>query len=162
MIQDIAADLALEKQITSSFAADITIQQMIARGLPLSRVAEAEVFLTSRHQLYVFIQAEGAITTGDVRKMVRHMGCEIDDFIGPRGDSQYFTRIATEKFRTVFPGRMPLSEDDLRYYYTLIPYNPALVRVKTVTHNVLYQFDPESESSWRPVIKLVYRSVKAK
>lgn len=162
MIQDIAADIALEKYITAAFRPGINVHQMIARHLPLSRVAHADVFLTSRHQLFAFISAEGAITTGDVRKMVRHMGAEIEDFLPPKGDADYFTRIATEKFRATYPGRTPLHDDDLRYYYTLVPYNPALVKIKAVTQGALFQYDASSESSWRAAVKLVYRAVKAK
>lgn len=160
MIQDIAADIALEKHLKSRFHDGLNVHHMIVRELPVSRMATADIFMTSKNQLFAFLQAQGPMTTGDVRKIMRHMGCEVDEFLPPITDKNYFTRVATEKFRATYPGRTPLNDDDLRYYYTLVPYNPALVKIQAITNGVIYQFDPTSESSWRPAAKLVYRTVK--
>ena len=67
--------------------------------------------------------------------------------------------IATRKFQEVFPGRRTVSEDDIAFYKTLVPYSPALVLIREVKTGTIYQYDSDASGGWRPHAKFSYRRI---
>src|SRR5690606_20558376 len=116
-------DIALERVSKESFGVDLEISKVIARGIPVGRVADATVFLTKKKQLYVFISARSRLLLGDITKIVSRMGLRAELYLPPVGNPDYFNVIAKEKFEQVFPGRSYVQDDELRFYRTLAPYN---------------------------------------
>lgn len=162
MNADIYDDIAIESTARDYFGVDFEIRRVVGRDIPTGHTTRATVFLTRQNRLYALVTGHSAITYGDVRKIIRHMGMEIDKFAAPKHDPQYFTHQATERFRQVFPGLRPVGDDDLRYYKQLAPCNPALVRIAAVTDGVIRQFDATDTKNWRPFAKFPYRQVVAK
>ncbi|NCU31323.1 hypothetical protein EOL73_03930 [Candidatus Saccharibacteria bacterium] len=161
MLDEAMGDIAIEEIVKKDFGLSVAVRQVVAREIPVSHTAEATVFLTPKHQLFVLINAESALTLGDVRKLVKKMGLEAEGYLPPVHDKDYFNVVAREKFRTVFPGRHSIDESELRYYRLLAPYNPALVRINAVTDGVIRQFDSHHSSGWRVAIKFAYRQIRA-
>lgn len=154
-----ASDVALEEIIRTQFGLQLGMKQMIVRDIPVSHTAEASVFLTPKHQLFAFIKAQSALTFGEVKKIAVRMGLDVDEFVPPGRDMDYFNDIAKEKFRQVFPGRHDITEEELRYYRTLVPYNPALLRVKSISGGAIKQFDSHDSSQWRVAAKFAYKQI---
>ena len=100
------------------------------------------------------------MTLGDVKKLVLRMGMRAEMFFPPKGQPHYFDDIATDKFRAVFPGLKIVSSDDLTYYRTLAPYNPALVLISEVKNGEIYQFDPDARGEWRVGARFHYRRIR--
>ena len=161
MNDEIASDIAVEELVKSHFGLQLEVKQMIARDIPVSHVATACVFLTPKHQVFALIQARSPLTFGDARKMAKHMGLEVEAFLPPGNDAEYFNRAAREKFRLVFPGRHDINDEELHYYRTLVPYNPALLKVSSIIGGVIRQFDSQDSSEWRSAAKFAYKQIVA-
>ncbi len=160
MNHDVYSDFALESNLKQRFGLVRDIAQVIVRAVPVSHTARATVFLTDKKELFAYIDAEARLTLGDVRKIVSRMGLVAELFVPPKGQPRYFDEIATEKFVQIFPARHAPSDDDLAYYRTLAPYQPALVQILSVKDGSIYQFDTDSRSGWRVAAKFAYRRIQ--
>lgn len=160
MTDEIYDDLALERLGKERFGVDFEIGQVIVRGVPVSRTADATVFLTKKKQLYVYISARSRLLLGDISKLVSRMGLKAELYLPPIGNPDYFNVIAREKFEQVFPGRTYVKDDELRFYRTLAPYNPALVLINEVKNGEVYRYDSDTRSGWRLAARFAYRRIK--
>lgn len=153
-------ELALERKIHDLFGVAIDTGQVIVANLPLSHTTEATVFLTNKKQLYVYIEGKSKLLLGDIKKFVLRMGLKAELYVPPKGRPQYFDDIGRDKFREVFPGRAHVSDDDIVFYRTLTPYNPALILISEVKDGVIYQYDSDSSAGWRVAVKFAYRRIR--
>jgi len=160
MRDEIYEDTALEKIAHDRFGLDVDISQVIARNIDVSRTATATVFLTNKKQLIVFVSGHSKMLFSDVKKVIARMGLKAELFLPPKGRPDYFDEIGREKFREVFPGRSHISADDIIFYRTLAPYNPALVMISEVKNGEIYKYDSDARGDWRPAVKFTYRRIK--
>ena len=140
---------ATQHAIEAAFAQKLRISEVIARDLPVGFAATATVFKTSPNMLYVLVHSQSPMVLADVRKIVRSMNMDPEDYEPPHGDAEYFNRIGIARFKEMFPGKHIMSDDDTRYYRTLAPYNPALVRIARVKGDIR-GFHIETKT-WRKV-----------
>jgi hypothetical protein len=152
--------MLLEQIAKEHFGLDLEVRQLVASEIPISYTGSASVFLTTKKQLYVYIHARSALLLGDVQKLVSRMGLRAELYVPPKGQSSYFDDIARKKFAQVYPGRVPHSEADLRYYRTLAPYNPALAIVQEVKNGEIKRFDTDASGGWRTTTRFAYRRIK--
>ena len=153
-------ELALERAIKDNFGIDVDMRQVIVMRVPISRTAEATLFLTTKKQLFLFINGKSKLLLGDIKKLVARMGLRAELYIPPKGRPLYFDEIGRSKFHDVFPGRKHISDEDVIFYRTLAPYNPALVLISEVKDGHVYQFDGDSTTNWRIAAKFAYRRIK--
>jgi len=153
-------ELALERAIKDYFGVDADVRQAIVFQVPISHTAEATLFLTSKKQLYLYISGKSKLLLSDVRKIVSHMGLKAEFYVPPKGRPMYFDEVGRKKFHDVFPGRSHISDEDILYYKTLATYNPALVMISEVKNGVVYQFDSDASTAWRPAAKFAYRRIR--
>lgn len=160
MRDEIYDDMALERLCKERFGVDVDIAQVILRHADVSRSAAATVFLSKKKQLFVYIDGHSRLLLGDVKKIVARMGLKAELYFPPKGQTDYFDTIGREKFRTVFPGRGRISDDDIIFYRTLAPYSPALILVNEVKNGEIYHYDSDAKSGWRLGAKFAYRRIK--
>lgn len=160
MSDEIYDDLALERIAMEHFGMDVDISQVIVRQVEVSRTATATVFLTKKKQLLVYISGHSKLLYSDIKKIVGRMGLKVELYLPPKGQPDYFDRIGREKFKAVFPGRGHVSDDDIIFYRTLAPYNPAMALVSEVKDGHIYQYDSDSSGNWRVAAKFAYRRIK--
>ena len=160
MNDDIFDDLALEHEAKDKFGLVFEVESVIARNIDVSKSARATVFLTKKRQLICYIYGPARLTLGDVKKILTRMGLKSEMLFPPKGHPQYFDSYGRDKFREVFPGRSHPNDDDLIYYRTLAPYNPALIQVAEVRDGVIFQADSDAQGGWRPSVKFAYRRIK--
>ncbi|HSW78251.1 MAG TPA: hypothetical protein VLG36_05625 [Candidatus Chromulinivoraceae bacterium] len=160
MREEIYDDIALEKVCKERFGVDAEISQVIVRGVDVSRSASATVFLTKKKQLFVYVHGHSRLLLSDVKKMVARMGLKAEVYFPPKGQPNYFDAIGRDKFREVFPGRGHISDEDIIFYRTLAPYNPALVLIGEVKNGEIYRYDSDAKSDWRIAAKFAYRRIK--
>lgn len=160
MREEIYDDMAIEQTAKSRFGVDIEIGQIIARDISVSRTASATVFLTKKKQLMAYIHADSRLLLGDMKKLVARMGLKAELYFPPKGQPDYFDAVGREKFGQVFPGREHISSDDLIFYRTLAPYNPALVLISEVKNGEIYKYDSDARGDWRLAAKFTYRRIK--
>lgn len=160
MTDELYSDMALERVVKERFGVDADIAQVILRDARVSRTSTATVFLTKKKQLLVFIHGQSRMLLGDVKKIVSRMGLKPELFIPPKGRKDYFDEIGRDKFREVFPGRGHITDEDILFYRTLAPYNPALVLISEVKDGEIYCFDSDARGSWRVATKFAYRRIK--
>lgn len=153
-------ELALERSVKERFGVDFDARQVIVFQVPVSRTAQASLILTTKKQLYLYISGQSKLSLGDVKKTVARMGLKADIYIPPKGRPDYFNEIGRSKFHDVFPGRKNVNDEDLIFYRTLAPYNPALVLISEVKDGHVYQFDSDSNTDWRVAVKFAYRRIK--
>lgn len=160
MNESVYDDLALEENARQRFGISLDVESVILRHAPVSRSSYATVYLTKKKQLYVYITGQSNLTLGDVKKLVGRMGLKPELFVPPKGRPHYFDDIARAHFKSVFPGRSHVNADDLLYYRTLAPYNPALVQIREIPDAEIRQFDPDAHTGWRVGAKFAYRRIK--
>lgn len=153
-------DLAIEKAIYAEFGVQLDVDAVIARHFPVSRNAEATLFLSKKKQLLLYIPRSSELLLSDVKKIVGRVGLKSELFFPPRGRPHYFDEVGTQKFREIFPGRSNITAEDIVFYRTLAPYSPALVLIQEVKGGVIYQFDSDSKGGWRQHTKFAYRRIK--
>ncbi len=153
-------DMALEQIAKEKFGVYFDITHVVVRNIPVSHTSTATVFLTDKKQLYVFIHGKSKLLLADIKKIVSRMGLTAELFLPPKGHPSYFDDIGSEKFRTIFPGRSNPTENDIRYYRMLAPYNPALIQIMEIAAGEIRQFDTDASTGWRPAVKFTYRRIK--
>lgn len=149
MNDQVYSDTVIERAIEAAFGLKLDISEVVARDISTGYTATASVFKTSPNNLFIFIRSQSTMLLTDVQKMARGMNIDAEGYAPPHGDAEYFKRIGIQKFKDMFPGKHIMSDDDTRYYQTLAPYNPALVRVARVKGDIR-AFHFESKS-WRKV-----------
>ena len=141
---------ALAALIDDQFRLTVEIQSVVLPMSDVSRTAQAMVVLDRTGELLAYITARAIMTLGDVKRLVRRMGLRPERFVPPKHQPNYFDDIATEKF-----------QDDLIYYRTLVPYNPALVVISEVKRGEIYQLDPDARGGYRVGARLHYKRSEA-
>ncbi len=160
MTEEIYDDMALERIAKERFGLDVDISQVVAREIDVSRTATATVFLTKKKQLLVFVNGHSKLLLSDVKKIISRMGLKAELYFPPKHQPDYFDAVGREKFREVFPGRGHISDEDILFYRTLAPYNPALVLISEVKHGEIYKYDSDARGGWRVAAKFAYRRIK--
>lgn len=160
MNNQVYEDLALEKNIKAEFGVVAEIDSVIVRHMPVSRTAEATLFLTKKKQLFLSIDSQSKLLLSDVQKIVSRIGLKAELYLPPKNRPNYFDEVGTKKFREVFPGRGHISEEDIIFYRTLAPYSPALVLISEVKDGMLYCYDSDSSDAWRQMTKFTYRRIR--
>lgn len=160
MNEEIYDDMALERIAKEQFGMDIDISQVIVRQIDVSRTATATVFLTKKKQLLVYVKGHSKLLLSDVKKIIGRMGLKAELYVPPKGQPDYFDRVGREKFSSVFPGRSQIHDDDIVFYRTLAPYNPALVMISEVKNGMIFQYDSDARGDWRVAAKFAYRRIK--
>jgi len=153
-------DIALEKNIKEKFGVSAEIDSVIARSFPVSRTAEATLFLTKKKQLFLYVESQSKLLLSDVQKIVSRVGLKAELYLPPKNRPNYFDEVGTEKFREIFPGRSHINQEDIGFYRTLTPYSPALILITEVKNGVIYQHDSDSSGQWRVNTKFTYRRIK--
>lgn len=152
--------LALEHTAKTNFGVDLVVNKIIVHEVDVARAVKATVFLTNKKQLYCYIHGHSKLLLSDIRTIVARMGLKSELYLPPKGQPQYFDEIGRSKFREVFPGRDNISADDIAFYRTLSPYNPALVQISEVKNGEIYQFDSDAHGDWRVAQRFAYRRIK--
>ena len=160
MSESMYEELALERRIQDKFGANIDVRQTIVAKVPVSHTAQATLFLTTKKQLYLFINGQSNFLLSDIKHIVARMGLKAELYLPPKGRPHYFDEIGRAKFHDVFPGRTHVTVDDIIFYRTLAPYNPALVLISEVKNGHVYQFDNDASGQWRAGAKFTYRRIK--
>lgn len=160
MNEQVYDDFALEKIAKSQFGIDLDVDAVIARRFPVSRTAEATLFLTSKKQLFLYITSQSKLLLSDVQKIVSRAGLKAETYVPPKGRPNYFDEIGVEKFREIFPGRSNIGPHDIIFYRTLAPYSPALILISEVKDGIVYQYDSDNTGGWRQSVKFTYRRIK--
>lgn len=160
MTDDIYSDMTLEKVCKDRFGLDVDVAQVILRDAEVSRTATATVFLSKKKQLLVLIHGQSRLLLSDIKKIVTRMGLKAELYLPPKGQPDYFDEIGREKFRHVFPGRGKVKDEDIMFYRTLAPYNPALILISEVKNGEIYCYDSDTRGSWRVAAKFAYRRIK--
>lgn len=160
MNNELYDDLALERVCKDRFGLDVAIDQVVVRDIEVGRVTKATVFLTKKKQLLVFVHSHSKLLLSDVKKIVARMGLKADTYLPPKHHPEYFDAIGRQKFREVFPGRGHITEQDIIFYRTLAPYNPALVLVSEVKNGEIYCYNSDAAGGWRVCAKFAYRRIK--
>ena len=95
-----------------------------------------------------------------MKKIVSRMGLAAELYLPPKGRPQYFDEVGRAKFSEVFPGRSHISAEDIVFYRTLAPYNPALIQISEVKTGEIKQYDSDSAGNWRTAAKFAYRRIR--
>lgn len=153
-------DVALEREVQEKFGLPVEIDSVILRQVDVSRTAKATVVLSKKRQLLVYVEANSPLLLADVKKVISRMGLKAELYVPPKGRPHYFDDIGRAKFNEVFPGRKAITDEDIIFYKTLAPYNPALVMISEVKNGEIYQFDADARGGWRLATKFAYRRIR--
>lgn len=150
----------IEQLIKKQFGLSLEIESIIARQIPVSATARATVFLTNKKQLFCYVIAQSNLVLADVKKILGRMGLKPELYVPPKGRPKYFDEIGRARFLSVFPGRSHITSDDLTYYRTLAPCNPALIQINEIPDGIIRQYDTDARGYWRPSVRFAYRRIR--
>jgi hypothetical protein len=153
-------ELALERLIKEKFGINLDLYQPIIFKVPVSRTGEGTLFLTTKKQLYLVVTGQSKFLLGDIKKIVSRMGLKAETYFPPKGRPHYFDEVGRQKFHDVFPGRSHVTSEDIIFYRTIAPYNPALIAISEVKDGHIYQYDVDASGSWRTATKFTYRRIR--
>lgn len=153
-------DVSLERTLKAQFGVAVEIDSVIARRIPVGRSIEATLFLTDKKQLFLYVTGQTRLLLSDVKKIVSRVGLNAELYMPPKNQPRYFDDIGAAKFKEIFPGRKVVNDEDIAFYKTLSPYNPALILIREVKNGVIHQYDSDSRGGWRPHAKFSYRRIK--
>lgn len=159
MNEEIFSDIGIERLGLAKFGVSFDIKQVVVRDAPLSVSIRATLFMTTKNQLYIYIAGEAPLVLADVKKLISRMNLVADRYLPPADEPDYFNRVGREKFIEVFPSRRPLNDEDIAYYRTLAPYNPALVRIARIKNGEILGYDLDAHD-WRKVAEFSYSKIK--
>lgn len=157
MTDEMYDDSTIQQAIEAAFGLKLKINEVAARRVPTGYTSTATLFLSPPNALYVFVQSQSNMVLADVRSILRSMNVDVEEFVPPHGDRDYFKRIGEQKFKEIFPGKHITSPEDTRYYQTLAPYSPALAKIARVKGEIR-GFHFESKS-WRKVRGYTYNKI---
>lgn len=160
MNEQVYEDFALEKNLKAQFGVATEVTSVIARRIPVSRTAEATLFLSEKKQLFLYVTSQSKLLLSDVQKIVSRVGLKAELYLPPKNRPHYFDEVGIGKFREIFPGRGNINDRDIAFYRTLAPYSPALILISEVKDGVIYQYDSDSRGEWRQHTKFAYRRIK--
>lgn len=158
MNEEIFGDIAIERTCAERFGVKIDIAEVVARGIQTGVASQGTIFKTTNGQVWLFVASQSPQLLDDVQKIVSRMNVEAEMFYPPHGEADYFTRIGREKFKAMFPGKPIVTDDDLRYYKKLAPYNPALVRLAKIKGEIR-GYNLQSKA-WHKVKEYNYNKIK--
>lgn len=158
MSDEIFGDFAIEKACQERFGVSFDIAEMVVRGVQAGTASQASVFKTTNGQMWLYVSSQSPLLLDDVQKIVTRMNLEADNYIPPHGETDYFNRIGRDKFKVMFPGKPIVSDDDLRYYKKLAPYNPALVRLNKIKGEIR-AYTPQNKG-WHKVKEYSFSRIK--
>ena len=92
MMDEMFNEVDLERRIYALFKLDINIKAVIAERIPVSRSANATVFLTNKQLLFCFVDSPMRLTLGDVKKIMSRMGLKVQQFIAPDANVDYLPK----------------------------------------------------------------------
>lgn len=154
------SDVALERVIQGKFGLSLDIDNVILRQVDVSRTAKATVVLSKKRQLLVYIEATSPLLLTDVKRIISRMGLKAELYMPPKGQPHYFDDVGRAKFSKVFPGRNVINDEDIVFYRTLAPYNPALAMISEVKNGEINQYDADARGGWRVGAKFAYRRIR--
>ncbi len=157
--EEIIDELALESAAKHKFGVAIEINKIIARNFPVGASTYATLFLSKKNHLYCYIYGSARHKLGEISKICNRIGIKPEIYFPPNAQVDYFNRLALEKFNLVFPGFKHPTDNDLRYYRTLVPYSPALIKVGEIKNGVIYCADSDAKNGWRPFKRLSYSHI---
>lgn len=123
----------LETLCLERFGKPIIVQTILFDDMPASPSAAMTVFSSSDRIIYAVVESSDSLRLGDVKKLLKNAGFEPGSYIAPYGYKNYFRQQARKIYAQVYPARGSWSDDEELYYHMLVPYSPALVRLRGVS-----------------------------
>jgi hypothetical protein len=154
--QEVTTAIEIEHASRVHFSYDFKVKQIIANDLETLKGSRTTVFETTDHKILAFCTSEESLELGDVKHIIRGMGLEASYYLPPAQYHGYFINYGKQAFASAFPGRQITSNDNLSFYESLAPYNPALIKVHTIPDGV-YGYIP-ALGKWYKAIDVTYKS----
>lgn len=147
------------KLIPLAFRIKIPITKVLFDDIETGPSSYATIF-KSGDDTYVLLEAEDGHeqTLGDVRRIVRNMGLEAQQFFPPAADPFYFYREGVNHFLKAYPGRKDWKDEDIDFYQSLAAYNPALVQLSAV-NGAVCRFNI-CTNSWQKAFNYNFKKVR--
>lgn len=129
----------IEQYCYENFSVNIRIKNIVARKLLISKDTYLIIFFSEKGSLYGLLTSQNNLDLIDIQKMIKASGIEANYFLPPKGDVNYFTNFGKKKYQIHFPAKTEINDQDIEFYQTLAPYNPALFKINKISRNIKYR-----------------------
>lgn len=137
-----------------AFHVNLPVSEVVFDDIETGPDAFCRLFRTTNGNLYALFTSAHDQTFRDVKQRAKHMGIRIKGYYFPYGDHDHFTNHGYHLFLQAYPGRRQWTLEEARYYRSLSPYQPALVRIEAVD-NELRRYN-EHDAQWHKVYDFHY------
>ena len=148
----------IELICSEKFATQLYVKRIVADALPTGPNSYTTIFSTTHNAMYALCTGDASMQYADVKSAMKSMGIEVDAFLPPNADTNYFKDFGLKKFQQYFPSRATISADDTAFYETIAPYSPALVKIKRLK-GAINQYD-ESTKKWHKALEYSYQRLQ--
>jgi len=146
------------KTCRDHFNVSLPIKEVLFDDIETGPNSYCVLFRTQKNDIYALFQSTSKQTFADVKRAAKAMGLNVEGYFAPYGDRSHFTRYGFAAFQDAYPGRNSWTAQEARYYKTLAPYAPALVRVSRVNGEIR-RFNSH-DSHWHKVFDFKYAKMK--
>lgn len=133
----------IEEYCYLNFSIKIRVKKIVTRKLLISKNTHLIIFYSQKGTLYGLLSSLNNLDLIDIQKMIKASGIEADYYLPPKGDINYFINFGKKKYQTHFPAKTEINNQDIEFYQTLAPYNPALFKINKINRKIKYK-DPLS------------------
>lgn len=148
----------IELVCNEQFATPLRVKRIVADALPTGTNIYTTIFSTTHHTMYALCTGDASMQYADVKSTMKSMGLEVEAFLPPYADTNYFKDFGLKKYQQYFPSRANITAEDTAFYETLAPYSPALVQIKRIK-GAINQYD-EPTKKWHVAVKYSYQRLK--
>ncbi|HEU5122253.1 MAG TPA: hypothetical protein VFT59_05410 [Candidatus Saccharimonadales bacterium] len=127
---------AIEHACQTTFAYSVRVTNIVADALETPKNSHTTIFETDGGELLALCHSNETLELGDIKRIIRGMGLEAAYYFPPAGYDNYFIDFGKKAFAASFPGRRITEHDNLSFYESLAPYNPALVKIGKINGEI--------------------------
>lgn len=128
----VAKSIDIQQICQEEFGVSFDVKRIIADSLLTDKGSYTTVFETTSHEIYAYCHSDNDLTQRDIKRILNRAGIKPNAYLPPAGQPHYFTHFGIAGFKTAYPGRVLQPGNDLSFYESLAPYNPALVKVSEI------------------------------
>lgn len=162
-------DLALKEAILidqienlcyKSFKVNLGAENIVALKLNSSKNSFTTIFTTHDKLLYALCVGDEFLQFADVKNIIESMGMVAEKYLPPNADKKYFIKFGEKKFQYHYPSHNKVTPKQTKFYQTLAPYSPALVRIKKIK-GPINKYD-NLNKKWQKAFDYSYQHIKVK
>lgn len=118
------------------FGRHVDVAELHFDDINAPQEALVSIFSDGRGNFYAVVTSPKGQSLRDMKKYIKSVGLDLLKTYAPYNDEEYFVRRGREIFLQAYPGRTSWTEQEKRYYTSLVPTTALLARISPHFHEL--------------------------